>query len=348
MSNTLEVGLHTNCHPRTLPQTRRGTRTYLGLVFDSVQNVGQEGVRSQRAVEGDDTSHKRPEDHQNVKVPYKKQGKKTFPFTSVRTSAFLSTGRATARSGRTATARLTAPRPSPRPDYRLRSRVAAASPSSKQQKSGYCRQVSRRASAPRTRCRSLSPAARSQPMAPPSRLPASGGGRAASAGGGTWRDRGRRHGRHLVDGGGGGSCASRPAQVCARRSAPPRSHRAYGIETERLVWNVVYCCWGRLQAIFTLITALWCGASHEFPRCLNVLVSTVVIPALEAPSYDCSWGKIAHIRRLSSCSREITAGRASGLQLWESLFSQKHLLSSELSWEAGVAFYMVYNPYGHI
>lgn len=196
------------------------------------------------------------------------------------------TGRATARSGRTATTRLTAPGPSPRRDYRLRSRVAAARPSSRQQKSGYCRQVSRRASAPRTRCRSLSPAARSQPMVPPSRLPASRGGRAASAAGGTWRGWGRCHGRHLVGDGGGGPCASRPAPLCARRSTPPYSYEAYRVETERVVWNVVYCWWGRLQAIFTLITALRCGASHEFPRCLNALVSTVVIAAREAPSYD--------------------------------------------------------------
>lgn len=129
-------------------------------------------------------------------------------------------GRAAARPGRTTT-RLTAPSPSPRPSYRLRSRVAAASPSSRQQKSGYCRQVSRSASAPRTRCRSLSPAARSQPMVPPSRLPASGAGRAASAASDTWLGWGRCHGRHLVGAGGGGPCASRPAPSCARRWAPP-------------------------------------------------------------------------------------------------------------------------------
>lgn len=45
--------------------------------------------------------------------------------------------------------------------------VAALSPSRRQQNSGNWRQVSRRASAPRTRRRSHSPAARTQPMAEP-------------------------------------------------------------------------------------------------------------------------------------------------------------------------------------
>lgn len=43
--------------------------------------------------------------------------------------------------------------------------MAAPSPRRRQQKSGYCRQVSRSTSAPRARCRSRCPAARSQPMA---------------------------------------------------------------------------------------------------------------------------------------------------------------------------------------
>lgn len=44
-------------------------RAYLGFVFDGAQNIGQEGVRPQRAVEGDNTSHERPEDHQDVEIP---------------------------------------------------------------------------------------------------------------------------------------------------------------------------------------------------------------------------------------------------------------------------------------
>lgn len=43
--------------------------TYLGFVFDGAQNIGQEGVRPQRAVEGDNTSHERPEDHQDMEIP---------------------------------------------------------------------------------------------------------------------------------------------------------------------------------------------------------------------------------------------------------------------------------------
>lgn len=39
------------------------TDIYLGFIFYRKKNIGQEGIRSQRAVEGNDTSHERPEDH---------------------------------------------------------------------------------------------------------------------------------------------------------------------------------------------------------------------------------------------------------------------------------------------
>lgn len=60
--------------------------------------------------------------------------------------------------------------------------MAAASPSRRQQESGYWRQVSRSTSAPRARCLSRSAAARAHPMA--ATEPEPGPGRAASGNGG--------------------------------------------------------------------------------------------------------------------------------------------------------------------
>lgn len=53
------------------PLSNPSTLTYLGFWFDGDKDVGQQRLRSQRAVKSDNSSQEGPKHHNNVYVPVK-------------------------------------------------------------------------------------------------------------------------------------------------------------------------------------------------------------------------------------------------------------------------------------